>query len=281
MKEELEVVNCPICWSKELMELSFLTPEEKSLRMRRNWSLATKVLKVWDEMQSDLQRDDVQRMVDLLREEMNEYRLAYQECSGENLRPLDEDKQWYEVDGRRRWKIGSELADVIVFLFSLWKMVGLSESDFEKFMTRGNSQGILVKEENKDWFNYLTDLAMMVNSFANSIQVDLAEMVILKTLINYQHRPPFLEAKWRNNGFMKSMRQSIGDKKTTQMSDLGLVIGPTVLAKYIDSENYFGKEAPIHFLRWAIAHEEWLSEKGDELPPHEWPVLPWRGLTRI
>ncbi len=281
MKEGLEVINCPICWPKELMELSILTPEEKSLRMRGNWSLATEVLKVWDEMQSDLQRNDLKRMVDLLEEEMNEYRLAYQEYSGENLKPLDEEKQWYEVDGRRRWKIGSELADVIVFSFSLWKMVGLSESDFEKLMTRGNSQDIFVKEKNKYWFDYLTDLAMIVNSFANSIRVDLAEMVILKTLINYQHRPPFLEAKWRGNGFMGPMRRNIGDKKTTQMDDLGLVIGPTVLAKYIDSENYFKKKAPIHFLRWAIAHEEWLSEDDDELPPHERPVLPWRGLTRI
>ncbi len=281
MKGGLEVINYPICWPEELMELSFLTPEEKSLRMRRNWSLATKVLGIWDKMQFDLQGDDVQRMDDLLREEMDEYRSAYKEYNGESLRRLDEEKQWYEVDGRRRWKIGSELADVIVFLFSLWKMVGLSEDDFEKFMSRGNSQDIFVKEENKAWFDYLTGWAMMVNSFANLIQVDLAEMVILKTLINYQHRPPFLKAKWRGNGFMGSMRRNIGDKETTQMDDLGLVIGPTVLAKYIDSENYFGKEAPIHFLRWAIAHEEWLSEKGDELPPHEWPVLPWRGLTRI
>jgi len=203
---------------QELTRLAFLPPEEKSRLMQSNVLLMMSVLDWWEKLQADLREEDEDdRLAWLLLGELAELREEKEEESRLVESKPSKGKWWEWDDALERWKVVSEMADVVILLYAWLKLEGVGDEELKRIM---EGQG----DKDKDG-----ELVKNLRERAKALGMDLEEAVILKTGINLQHWPPSLEALWRKNGFMKKMRRDIGDE-TSQMPDLGQAPwGPTVL----------------------------------------------------
>lgn len=230
---EREVQVCPELvknW-QDLTRLAFLPPGEKSRLMQSNVPLMMSVLDWWEELQADSREENgSDELKQLLSNELRELKEEGKRESRLVESKPSKGKWWEWDDALERWKVVSEMADVVILLYAWLKLEGVGDEELKRIM-EGQ------RDKDKDG-----ELVKNLRERAKALGMDLEEAVILKTGINLQHRPPSLEVLWRENGFMKRMRSNIGDE-TSQMPDLGQAPwGPTVLTM-LQAKEYASSEA--------------------------------------
>jgi len=219
--EQASMVGEILMFDPELYEIGrLLDPKKKSRRLQGRYDLAVNALSVWHEMQIELRDEEgVPSLKELIEDELKEVEEKKElECelamdNNENHKP------WYE---RKRaseyWEVANEMADVTVLLISEMLMDGLGEKEVFDAL-RGVSE-----HRNKDLINQMIARTAVLG-------MDLAEIMILKTEVNMQHRDPALLAWVRGNGYMKGIRRMIGNEDS-QIPHLAQgFLGETVLTR--------------------------------------------------
>lgn len=205
---------------QQLSEIGHLPDiEAKSLALRGRYDLAVKTLLHWDKLQIEL-RDvpGLGSVRNLMYDELKEVN-EKESIEKELIRLNDKNIPWYKRErAQDYWTVANEMADVLVLLVADMRLNGMSDEQvFDALVGRAHhNDKVLINE--------------MVARTA-SLGMDLAEVMILKSEINFQHRDPSMLAWIRGDGFMKRMRRSIGDQDS-QIPHLGQgPLGITVLTK--------------------------------------------------
>ena len=221
MTERENVSRIP-AYPESLIQLLPLSPEEKSDVLKGNWELVSDFLDWWERVQVDLREgSDGEKKTMwkyLLMKELRELK-ELEELEKELREGVVKGFVWYEDErALDRWKVASEMADVVIFVYALLYAEGFSKEGI---------RAIFKGEEQHE----LAGMIRVLRTRARWIGVDLAEAIIYKTEQNIQHRDPALWPEWRENGFMKTMRRNIGDD-TTEIPHLAQgPLGVTILTR--------------------------------------------------
>lgn len=208
-------------FNSALFEIGRLSsPEKKSAAMRGRFDLAISALVTWDMLQIELRGiKEIADLGKLIAEELDE--VAEKESLENELVLLSDDKHmiWYE---RPRaldyWAVANEMADVLVFVVGDMRMDGLTDDELKQALMGRTDH------RHKQLINEMIARTAVLG-------MDLAEIMILKTEVNMQHRDPSLLPKVRGDGFMKRIRSSIGNSDS-QIPHLGQgILGETVLTR--------------------------------------------------
>ncbi|HBD02031.1 TPA: hypothetical protein DD448_01105 [Candidatus Collierbacteria bacterium] len=222
------------------------TLEAKSAALRGRLDLAVSALVTWDDLQRELREipglGDIQSLInDELREVKEKEPLEH-----ELVLLKDKHLPWYERErAKDYWNVANEMADVLVFVVGKMRRSCPNDPNSEEVMAAlmGRSEYI-----DKPLIN-----EMIARTAA--LGMDLAEIMILKTEVNFQHRDSGLLPWVRGDGFMKEIRRSIGNADS-QIPHLAQgFLGETVLTRLQAPKLMSGERVDLSNLKNIFAHE--------------------------
>jgi len=195
-------------------------PEEKSIKLKDRYDLAVNALTVWHFLQLELREEKgVLPLEELIADELKEV----EEKKGLELELARDMSErylpWYKRNrASEYWEVANEMADVMVLVVSKMLTDGMSEAEVSNAL-RGDTE-----HPSQDLMNEMI-------ARTSRLGMNLAEIMILKTEVNLQHRDPSLEAWVRGNHFMKRIRHEIGNEDSQIPHMAQGFLGETVLTR--------------------------------------------------